>query len=77
MRSVVEVWGKASQTKVGEFPITDPTENLLFFLMRHNVPVASSCAGDGVCKKCALSSGELACKLVVGELEGPIWFDYL
>lgn len=77
MRTIVEVWGKASQKKVGEFPITDPTENLLFFLMRHNVPVASSCAGDGVCKKCLTSDGELSCRLSVGELTGPVSFDYL
>lgn len=77
MRSIIEVHGRASGKVVGRFEVTDPEEILMFFLMRHNLPIASSCAGDGVCKKCRMSNDELSCQVRVGEVSERIEFDYL
>ncbi len=32
----------------------DPHQTLMSTLLRHEVPVASSCNGDGICGKCVL-----------------------
>ena len=34
-----------------EITIAKP-ENLMSLLLRHNIPVASSCGGEGICGKC-------------------------
>lgn len=75
---MIQVYGKASGKLIGEYEWSDPEEILMFFLMRHNLPIASSCAGEGVCKKCRLSSDELSCQLRMGDTVGmKIEFDYL
>ena len=58
---------------------TDRNEVLMFFLMKHGLPIASSCAGDGVCKKCKMSDETLSCQLSVSDLadDAQIEFDYL
>ncbi len=76
MRPVIEVYGRASGKLVGTYEVTDPEEILMFFLMRHNLPIASSCAGDGVCKKCRMSNDELSCQTRVGDVT-RVEFDYL
>jgi len=75
----LKIYGKASQKFVAELSVEDTSEVLMFFLMRHNLPIASSCAGDGVCKKCCLSDGRLSCQMSVEEAlsNGPIEFNYL
>lgn len=75
----LKINGRASQSLVAEIPVEDPGEVLMFFLMKHNLPIASSCAGDGVCKKCRLSDGRLSCQMSAEEAlsNGPIEFDYL
>jgi hypothetical protein len=75
----LKIFGKASQRIIAELPVEDASEVLMFFLLRHNLPIASSCAGDGVCKKCELSDGRLSCQMSVEEAlsNGPIDFNYL
>jgi len=75
--TLIEVWGKASGRVVARLPVENPNELLLFFLLRHGLPIASSCAGDGVCRKCQTSEGKLSCQLTLAELDGPVSFDYL
>ncbi len=78
MRTLI-IHGKASGKIVAELEMQDPKEVLMFFLMKNNLPIASSCAGDGVCKKCCLSDGRLSCQMSVEDAlsNGPIEFDYL
>lgn len=41
---------------------------LMEFLRAHKIPVASSCFGEGVCRKCVVKSGEvefLSCLITV------------
>lgn len=75
----LKVFGKASGRVIAELPVDDPSEMLMFFLLRHNLPIASSCAGDGVCRKCVLSDGRLSCQVSVEEAlsNGPVEFNYL
>ena len=75
----LKITGRASKSEVAEIQVEEADEILMFFLMKHNLPIASSCAGDGVCKKCALSDGRLSCQMSVEEAlsNGPIEFDYL
>lgn len=63
----IVVFGLASQKELGRFPIDDPTETLMFFLMRQGLPIASSCAGDGICRKCVVNQEVLSCQSTVGE----------
>lgn len=34
--------------------VASTEDNLMQFLLSHNIPVASSCHGDGICGKCRL-----------------------
>ena len=39
-----------------------PEETLFHILRRHDIPVASSCLGDGICGKCRVT--------VIGDMKG-------
>lgn len=42
--------------------------NLLGYLREKEFPIASSCSGEGVCKKCVVNKNQiLSCSLTVGE----------
>jgi len=41
-------------------------ENLLTWLRAQGVTIASSCDGEGVCKKCVIQNGWLTCVMTVG-----------
>lgn len=66
--SVIEVVGKASGTsRFLEFEDGDLGTDLLTLLRRQGVTIASSCNGEGVCKKCDIQNGWLTCKLTLKE----------
>lgn len=67
MRPVITVFGKASQKVVATLEIEQEGEILMFFLMRKGLPIASSCAGEGVCKKCVINQDILSCQLTVAD----------
>lgn len=75
----IKVLGLASQkTKTFVISEDDLELSLLVFLQKHEVPVASSCSGEGVCEKCMLSDGRLSCKLIMRHLVGAeVSFNYL
>ena len=63
------LYGSASGKILKTFDLTidliDDT-TLLEFLRSHRIPVASSCLGDGVCKKCVVTINDekiLACMM--------------
>ena len=62
----ITVLGLASGKTLGSFEVTDTEEALMFFLMRMGLPIASSCAGDGVCKKCKVNGEVLSCQTTTG-----------
>ena len=63
----IRVKGLASGKDLGDFPINDREEILMFFLLRQGLPIASSCAGDGVCRKCVVNEDVLSCQARVGD----------
>jgi Na+-transporting NADH:ubiquinone oxidoreductase subunit NqrF len=61
---LIEIVGHASKTsRMIEVDTNDKDENLLHWLRRHGVTMASSCDGEGVCKKCVIQNNLLSCKL--------------
>lgn len=57
-------------------------ETLLFWLRKKGITVASSCDGEGVCKKCVIQNDWLSCMMTVREFlaqepDGKIQITYL
>ena len=44
---------------------SDLEQSLLQFLRSHKVAIASSCDGEGICKKCATSNNIILCSITV------------
>ena len=68
------------------FPVnyekTDLSSDLLTFLRGKGITIASSCDGEGVCKKCEIQEGWLTCELTLEEFlkrrpDGMIEVGYL
>ncbi len=68
MRSI-EVHGKASQKLVKAIPYSDEDlqTDLLTWLRGHGITIASSCDGEGICKKCVIQNDWLTCELTLKE----------
>lgn len=47
---------------------TIPELNVLQFLRQQKIPIASSCFGEGVCKKCLFNQDQLACQVLLRDL---------
>lgn len=63
---VIEVYGQASGTsRFLEFTDEDLNTDLLTLLRSKGVTIASSCDGEGVCKKCVIQEGWLTCELTL------------
>ena len=45
----------------------DLDSDLLTFLRSNGITIASSCDGEGVCKKCVIQEGWLTCELTLEE----------
>ena len=60
---------KASNRKISLNVTNEDLElTLLEYLRKQNFPVASSCDGEGVCKKCIINGDVLSCKIKVSEM---------
>jgi Na+-transporting NADH:ubiquinone oxidoreductase subunit NqrF len=59
--------GLASKTLIKTILLssTDSNENLMQFLRSQNIPIASSCFGEGVCQKCVINATQLSCQFSV------------
>lgn len=42
--------------------------SLLEFLRQEKIPIASSCLGEGVCRKCVFNTNKLACQFTLSDL---------
>jgi len=66
----ITVKGLASQKVIFETAVSeDETDmSIMDFLHQHGVPIASSCRGEGVCKKCIVNEDVLSCQLSLKNL---------
>jgi ferredoxin len=63
--SKIIVKGLASGKTVSQLNSPKLSISLLDFLRQNNIPIASSCQGEGICKKCVFNKDKLACKLIL------------
>lgn len=85
---ILTIKGMASNREIANITIDDKelSITLLELLAKHAIPVASSCKGDGVCRKCIATTNEdeviLTCQKKVNEYFGfcthkTLTFSYL
>jgi hypothetical protein len=58
------------------------SDNLMDWLRKKNITIASSCDGEGVCKKCVIQNDWLTCQLTLEEFlqrqpDGLVFVSYL
>ena len=66
MSEVITLTGEASG-KVYKLKLDkeDYSLSILVFLQKNDIPIASSCQGKKICKKCIINSDTLACSLTI------------
>ena len=69
----VVIYGEASESEILNLSISlkESTLTLLEFLKQFNIPIASSCLGEGLCKKCVIKINgrqELACNITMNQI---------
>ncbi len=73
--------GRASQKTIKEFYVDENSQRSFLEILRdEEVLVASSCFGEGVCKRCIINNDVLSCQLTpsqISESEFEILIDYL
>ncbi|MCM2348497.1 MAG: hypothetical protein NDI69_00660 [Bacteriovoracaceae bacterium] len=80
---VIEIRGVASQTsRFLPYQDEDLDIILLEWLRSQGITIASSCDGEGVCKKCDIQNGWLTCELTLRSFlerqpDGRIQIGYL
>lgn len=79
----IEVKGLASgKSTLIDFEESEADDLLLFFLRKKGITIASSCDGEGVCKRCDIQNGWLTCRLTLKDFlqrqpDGKIFVGYL
>lgn len=73
------IYKVASNSKIEFIPNKDELNlDLLTYLRKlKKLPIASSCNGVGVCKKCVCNTDQLLCKILVKDSPKQIKIDYL
>lgn len=79
----IEVKGMASgRTTLIDYEESELSEILLYFLRSKGITIASSCDGEGVCKKCVIQNDWLTCMMTLEQFlqrcpDGIIEVSYL
>lgn len=75
MYSKLVIYGLASKKIIKEIEVprdlVSSGENLMEFLRKNEIPIASSCLGDGVCAKCNILFNEeekLSCQIKIQDV---------
>jgi ferredoxin len=67
----LKVQGLASRKEVASFAFAQASDiphlSLMDFLRDNKIPIASSCFGEGVCRRCKVNDGLLTCQVSVYE----------
>lgn len=63
----INIYGTASfkEIKTINLDNEDLTKDLLTFLRENQIPIASSCDGEGVCKKCIINGEHMSCQISI------------
>ena len=71
----VRVFGQASHTEIKtiELSKSDLDKTILEVLQENGIPIASSCMGEGICKKCVINDNILSCFKLAKEIQN--WKD--
>ena len=78
----IEIVGLASGKVITlQYNEKDLKLTLLAFLTSKNIPIASSCNGEGVCRKCTIQNDWLTCRLTLevflrDQPDGKIYISY-
>ncbi len=68
MSKKIIIRGSSSKKKLKEIIFDSNNETSLMEMLRsHNIPIASSCYGEGVCKKCMINDDIISCQMKVRE----------
>lgn len=60
----IQIFGKASNQVIKTLQFSEVSEiSLMDFLREKEIPVASSCYGEGVCRKCVVNKNLLSCQI--------------
>ncbi len=77
----VEVFGLASGKQIDKFTTQQTSQqNFLEILQDRGITIASSCFGEGVCKRCLINRSQLSCQLSPADISSEsfkIEVDYL
>jgi Na+-transporting NADH:ubiquinone oxidoreductase subunit NqrF len=64
----ITIKGQASgRSQFVTYDELDLQEVLLYFLRKKGITIASSCDGEGVCKKCSIQNDWLTCEMTLEE----------
>jgi Na+-transporting NADH:ubiquinone oxidoreductase subunit NqrF len=67
----IQIFGNASQKIYKTIEIknlsTLKKQSLMDFLLSHHIPIASSCLGEGICRKCIVNKEILSCQLELSQ----------
>jgi Na+-transporting NADH:ubiquinone oxidoreductase subunit NqrF len=67
----MQIFGNASQKIYKTIEIADlkllKKQSLMDFLLSHQIPVASSCLGEGICRKCVVNKEILSCQIELSQ----------
>ena len=68
--SLIKIYGHASKKLLINRKLSseDLKTNLMSFLQNLNLPIASSCQGEGICRLCVVNEKVISCKISVKDL---------
>ena len=75
---IIEIFGKASGKLIKKISYEEKVgierQSLMDFLISHGIPIASSCSGEGICRKCIVN---VDIQNAPGQNIKQIFIDYL
>jgi ferredoxin len=67
----IQIFGKASNKIYKTIEVEDlislKNQSLMDFLLSNQIPIASSCLGEGICRKCIVNKEILSCQIELSQ----------
>ena len=85
MSKIIKIVGNSSHKLIKEITLNSNSNKSLLDLLRElSIPVASSCFGEGICKKCMINDNIISCQIsekefykISAECNNTITINYL